>query len=349
MENIVDLRSDTVTKPSDEMRNAMYQAEVGDNIYGEDPTVNRLEKRAAEICGKEDAVYLPSGTMGNLAAILTHCGRGSEIILGDQSHIFYYEAGGISAAGSIHPRTVKNNSDGTIDLDEIEKAIRSENVHFPRTSLVCLENTHNRCGGSVLTVEYMNNVSNLLKAYNIPTHLDGSRIFNAAIALNLKEENLCSSVDSVNICMSKGLGAPVGSLICGNREFILEARRNIKMLGGGMRQCGIIAAGGLFALDNMRSRLAEDHNNAGIIVDKLSEHSDIKVKLNNIPTNIVYFEVKKTTGRENDFVKMCAGEGVLFASTGKGVYRLVTHYGITEEDCMFSCRKILENIEKFNK
>ena len=259
---IVDLRSDTVTLPSDPMREAMFHAELGDDVFGEDPTVNRLEQMAAERVGKEAALLVVSGTMGNLASILTHCRRGEEAILGDRAHTFIYEAGGISALGGIHPHTVPNQPDGTLRLEDIEAAIRPDNVHFPRTRLICLENTHNRCYGAPLSPEYMAAVGQLARRHNLAIHLDGARIFNAAAALGVDVRELTRHVDSLSFCLSKGLAAPVGSVICASKTFIAEARRARKVLGGGMRQAGVLAAAGIVALDTMIDRLREDHDNA---------------------------------------------------------------------------------------
>jgi len=248
---VVDLRSDTVTLPSDEMRQAMARAELGDDVFGEDPTVNRLERMAAERVGKESALLVTSGTMGNLTSILTHCRRGEEVILGDQSHTFVYEGGGIAALGGVHPHTIPNQPDGTLRLEDVENAIRPDNVHFPRTKLICLENTHNRCNGAPLTPQYMAAVAALARRHRLNVHLDGARLFNAAVALGVDVKELAAPVDSLSICLSKGLAAPVGSVVCGPQAFIAEARRVRKVLGGGMRQAGVLAAAGIVALETM--------------------------------------------------------------------------------------------------
>jgi threonine aldolase len=232
----IDLRSDTVTLPTEAMREAMCNAPLGDDVFGEDPTVNRLEKMVAERLGKEAALLVASGTMGNLVSVLTHCGRGEEVILGESSHLFVNEAGGMSALGGIFPHIIRNQPDGTLRLEEIESAIRAENIHFPRTRLICLENTHNRCYGAALTPEYTASVAALAKRRGLLFHLDGARIFNAAVALGVDVRELAKGCDSLNLCLSKGLSAPVGSIICGTREFIARARRTRKMVGGGLRQ-----------------------------------------------------------------------------------------------------------------
>ena len=242
---MIDLRSDTVTLPTDEMRQAMALADVGDDVYGEDPSINRLEELSANRMGKEAGLFVSSGTMGNLIAFLTHCQRGEEAVMGDQAHTFYYEVGGVSALGGIMVHTVPNQADGTIKLTDLENAIRFEDVHFPTTRLIALENTHNRCGGMVLCPEYIQSVVNLAKNSGLIVHMDGARIFNAAIKLGLPAYNLVDGVDSVTFCLSKGLGAPVGSVLCGTRDFIHRARRIRKQLGGGMRQAGILAAAGI--------------------------------------------------------------------------------------------------------
>ena len=258
----IDLRSDTVTLPSKEVREALMNAKLGDDVFQEDPTVNLLEKKAAQLSGKESALLVPSGTMGNLISFLVHCPRGTEAILGDQSHTFTYEAGGISAFGGIHYNQLKNEEDGSIKIDSIKNAIRIDNIHFPRTSLISLENTHNKCYGNPLSKNYMDMVSNLAKENNIKLHVDGARIFNATVALNTTLSDLVQNIDSITFCLSKGLACPIGSIVCGSEDFIYEARRMRKALGGGMRQAGIIASAGLVALENIVTQTQDDHINA---------------------------------------------------------------------------------------
>ncbi|OGO18940.1 MAG: threonine aldolase, partial [Chloroflexi bacterium RBG_16_48_8] len=255
----IDLRSDTVTQPTPEMRQAMAEAEVGDDVYGEDPTVNQLEMMSAELLGKDSGVFVPSGTMGNLAAILAHCGRGDEVILGHLSHTFLYEAGGISALGGLHPRTIPNQEDGTLRLEDIEGAIRPDNPHYPISRLIVIENTHNRTGGSVLSVEYTRAVAEIARRNQLSLHIDGARIFNAAVAQGVAAKQLAEPAHSVTFCLSKALCAPVGSVLCGSEDFIKKVRRIRKQLGGGMRQAGILAAAGRVALQKMIHRLGEDH------------------------------------------------------------------------------------------
>jgi threonine aldolase len=329
--DIVDLRSDTVTLPTPEMLEAMANAELGDDVFGEDPTTNRLEEMAARRMGKEAAMLVCSGTMGNLVSILTHCGRGAEVILGDQSHTFCYEVGGISALGGIHPRCMANQADGTLRLCDIESAIRGDNIHFPRTQLICVENTHNRCCGAVLSVEYMEAVGALAAKRGLRLHVDGARIFNAAVALGVDVKELVRGADSVSFCLSKGLSAPVGSVVCGSREFISEARRNRKMVGGGMRQCGIIAAAGIVAMEKMVDRLGEDHANARKLAEGLGEIDGLVVETGG-GTNMVYFRSASTAVSADRLIGASGAEGVRFLEIGPNRFRMVTHYGIDAKD-----------------
>ena len=330
---IIDLRSDTVTLPTPAMRDAIYNADFGDDVYGEDPSTNRLEKMAAEMVGKEDAILVSSGTMGNLISLLVHCRHGDEIILGDQAHIFYYEVGGMSALGGIVPHTVTNQRDATMRLEDIEAAIRGDNIHYPHTRLICLENTHNRCNGMPITAEYTDSVRELADRYGVGIHLDGARIFNAAIALGVPVTDLTRGVDSLSFCLSKGLSAPVGSMICSSREFISEARRVRKILGGGMRQTGIIAAAGIVALEKMMKRLVDDHANAHRLAVGIAGISGLKVDLENVRTNIIVFSLENNNGlTEDDFMTRLEERGVKFLSRGSCQFRMVTHHGITVED-----------------
>ncbi len=328
----IDLRSDTVTLPTPAMREAMARAEVGDDVFGEDPTVNRLEALTAEKIGKEAALFVPSGTMGNLASVLTHCCRGEEVILGHLSHLFLNEAGGISSLGGCHPHTIHNGPDGTLRLESIEKAIRADNVHFPRTGLICLENSHNRCDGAVLTPAYMDAVADLAQRRGIPLHLDGARIFNAAVALNVDVRELTRQADSLNVCLSKGLAAPVGSLICGTRDFVAEARRTRKRLGGGMRQAGILAAAGIVALEQMVDRLGEDHENARRLAAGIAAIPGLSADPSRVRTNILYMDLAREGVAEQGFLAEADRRGLRFNRTGPNRFRLVTHWGLTAED-----------------
>jgi threonine aldolase len=332
MMKTIDLRSDTVTLPSPRMWEAISHAELGDDVFGEDPTVNKLQQMAAERVGKEAGLFVPSGTMGNLVSILTHCGRGDEVILGDQCHTFIYEAGGISALGGVHPRPVVNQPDGTLNLEDIENAIRPNDVHFPPTRLICLENTQNRCGGAVLTPQYTDDVAALVRRRGLSVHLDGARLFNAAVALGVDARALTRSVDSVSVCLSKGLAAPVGSVICGTKEFIAQARRVRKMVGGGMRQAGVIAAAGVVAFETMIDRLREDHDNAQRLARGLAGLKGLRVALERVPTNMLYFDVLQPGLTAEFLLAHMAERGVRMLSTGPGRIRAVTHYGITGED-----------------
>ena len=329
---MIDLRSDTVTLPTQAMREAIYHAELGDDVFGEDPTTNRLEKIAAERMGKEAGIMVTSGTMGNLVSVLTHCRRGEEVILGDRSHMFLYEAGSMSAVGGIHPHTIANQPDGTIRLKDIEAAIRGSNVHFPRSRLICLENTHNRCYGSALTPQYTESVAKLAADRGLRVHLDGARIFNAAVALGVDVNELARHADSVSFCLSKGLSSPVGSVICGSGQFIAEARRNRKVLGGGMRQSGIISAAGIEALEQMVDRLAEDHENARRLAEGIARIPGLSLDLGKIYTNIVYFDMADKQFDAGTLVKQLADRGVKVLQLGPGRLRAVTHYGISTED-----------------
>ena len=342
MDRIIDLRSDTVTMPTDEMRQAIANAKLGDDVFREDPTVNELEEKTAQIMGKEASLLVPSGTMGNLVSILTHCQRGTEILLGDKSHTFYYEAGGISAFGGIHSRQLKNQSDGTIKISDIQSAIRIDNVHFPRTAAITLENTHNLCNGSPLTPEYIRDVAHIAKNNSMKLHIDGARIFNASVALNVDVKDLVMDADSVTFCLSKGLSAPVGSIICGSDKFIYNARRIRKALGGGMRQAGIIAAAGIVSLDKMIDQIGVDHENAQLLADGIANIEGLSVDRGNIKSNILYFDIKKGKTRNKELINQTADRNlypfdiilnnIYFLETGPSRFRLVTHYGITRKD-----------------
>ncbi len=328
----IDLRSDTVTLPTPSMREAIYRAELGDDVFGEDPTTNRLEEMAAERMGKEAALLVASGTMGNLVCTLTHCKRGEEVILGDRSHTFLYEAGGMSTLGGIHPHTTSNQPDGTMRLEDIEGAIRGDNVHFPRTRLICIENTHNRCSGSALTSEYIDSVAALAKEHGLSVHLDGARIFNAAVALGIDVKELTANVDSLSFCLSKGLSAPVGSVVCGSSEFIAEARRARKVLGGGMRQAGVIAAAGIKALEEMVDRLAIDHENARRLAEGIASINGLSIELAKVQTNIIYFELDEDRMMPKEMVTELNKKEVKLLAVGPNRLRAVTHYGITAGD-----------------
>ncbi len=328
----LDLRSDTVTLPTEAMRKAMYEAELGDDVLGEDPTVNRLEALAAETLGKEAAMLVASGTQGNLIGVLANCRNGDEIVMGDNAHIFWNESAGVSALGGIQTQLVPNRPGGALDPADVEHAIRPKgNSHYPPTALVCLENTQNRCNGGVLTVDDTKAVCDVAHAHGIPVHLDGARIFNASVYLETPVRELVKDVDDVTFCLSKGLGAPVGSVLCGSREFIDEARRWRKMVGGGMRQAGIIAAAGIVSLESMVDRLAEDHSNARQISQGLAQTPGVIHDPSVVQTNIIFFEIDPSVGSASDFVQRLAAEGVKVNQT-YGRIRMVTHHHITPAD-----------------
>jgi len=328
---IIDLRIDTVTHPTPEMQQAMFEAEVGDDVYGEDPTVNRLEEMAAERMGKEAALFTSSGTQSNLIAVLTHTRHGNEIILGSDAHILWYEAGGASALGGVVMRTIPNDKYGRLTLGDVERIIRGKNLHFPETTLLCLENTHNRCGGAVLTADYTDAICHLAHAHGLKVHLDGARIFNAAIALNVPVSTLTKSVDSVSFCLSKGLSAPVGSLLCGSRDFIERARKFRKMLGGGMRQAGVLAATGIVALETMVNRLREDHANAKKLACGLANIKDIALEKDDVITNIVMFDLSPELSA-SAFTEGLEKAGVKVGSRGGNQFRAVTHCMVSSSD-----------------
>ena len=333
MENtaaFVDFRSDTVTKPTPEMREAMVAADVGDDVYREDPSINRLQDLAAAKMGKEEGLFVPSGTMGNLIAVLSHCGRGDEVIEGNLGHTFLFEGGGVAALGSVHPNPLPTQLDGTLLLEDIRAAIRPPgDPHFPSTRLIVVENTHNRCGGVPLTVEYMDSLGALARENGLNLHLDGARVFNAAVALGVPASRLTEMVDSVTFCLSKGLCAPVGSVLCGSRDFVGRARRIRKMLGGGMRQAGVLAAAGIVALEKMVDRLEEDHCRARVLAQGLAKIPGLRVERENPPTNMVFAMLDdRITLTAPEVAARLAEQGVRVGAVGSRRFRLVTHHDV---------------------
>jgi threonine aldolase len=318
------------------MSKAMAEAEVGDDVFGEDPTVNKLEAMAAERLGKEAALYVASGTMGNLVSLLAHCGRGEEIILGSLSHTFFFEQGGSAAVGGIHPRTIPNQPDGTLPLPEIEAAIRTDNIHFPQTRLIVLENTHNLCCGYPLDIDYMKAVGDIARRHHLKIHVDGARFFNAATALGVAPDQLAAEADSISFCLSKGLAAPVGSVVCGSRDFIARARRARKVIGGGMRQAGVVAAAGILSLTEMVDRLADDHANARKLAEGLAEIPGLSIDLSQIKSNIVFFELARADMTAEQLVKLLDDQGARMLPVGVGRIRAVTHYHISAEDIEYT-------------
>ena len=330
---MIDLRSDTVTLPTNEMKQFIMDSPLGDDVYGEDPSVNLLQKKIAKIFNKESALFVPSGTMANLISVLTHCNRGDEVILGNKSHIFFYEAGGISAFGGVHSHQINNNDDGTININDIENAIRKKgDDHFPKTKLICLENTHNACYGSPINTDFFSEVKNIAKKHNIPIHLDGARIFNAAIALNKSVDELTKDCDSVSCCLSKGLSAPVGSVILGSKNFISKAKSLRKALGGGMRQAGLIASAGIFSLDHMINRIIDDHSNAKILASKLNLIKNLEINLNQVHTNIIFIYNRDKTLSNQDLLLSLEKNNIKIDYKGNSKFRLVTHSGFRKED-----------------
>lgn len=332
MNKIIDLRSDTVTLPSEQMRQSIFEAEVGDDVLEEDFTIQKLEQNASSLLGKEAGIFVPSGTMGNLISFLVHCPRGTEAILGNKSHTFIYEAGGISSFGGIHSHQLNNNEDGTIDLDDIKNAIRKDNIHFPRTSLISLENTHNMCFGTPINRDYIKSVSDITKEIDLKIHIDGARLFNASVALNIDVKELVKDVDTITFCLSKGLSAPVGSVLCGDKNFIYEARRIRKALGGGMRQAGIIAAAGLVSLDKMIPQLKIDHDNAKRLADGISTILGLSVDTEKVHTNILYFSVDESIMKGSELVQKMGRHKVKFFEVSPNRFRLVTHSNISLKD-----------------
>ena len=325
---VIDLRSDTVTRPSDAMRRVMARAEVGDDVLGDDPTVQRLEEASAERVGKEAALYVPSGTMANLLALLVHCGRGDEAVVGSESHILHHEAVGASALGGISLRSAANDDRGGIDPAELRLRVRAPGV-APRTALVCLENTHNRCNGAAVPLDSMRGVAEVARLAGAAVHLDGARIFNAALALETDAATIAALADSVSFCFSKGLGAPVGSVLTGPREVIARARVLRRQLGGGMRQAGVIAAAALHALEHHVERLAEDHERAARLADGLAALPGGPLEVAGAETNIVFFEIAGALDGI-EFRERLAAEGVLCSGTGPQRVRMVTHLGVDD-------------------
>ena len=345
--NCIDLRSDTVTWPTEEMRRAMAEAEVGDDVFGDDPTVNRLEAAAAERLGKEAGLFVASGTMGNLVAVLAHCGRGDEVILGDRAHTVDHEAGGISALGGVFPHTVPVQPDGTLRLEDIRAAMhplgRPHDPHYPITRLIALENTQGSVGGIPLTKEYTDAVGALAREYDVALHIDGARIFNAVAALEVDVADLVEAADSVTFCLSKGLCAPVGSVLCGSNTFIQRSRRMRKLLGGGMRQAGVLAAAGIVALDMMIDRLDEDHVRARNLAEGLADISGMHLTKGSPNTNMVF--VKLEDRDTSNVLKGLREHGVLANDTNEAEIRLVTHHDIDDEAverCVEAFRKVMQ-------
>jgi threonine aldolase len=334
----IELRSDTFTLPTEAMRQAMAEAEVGDDVWDEDPTVHRLQELAARMVGKEAALFVPSGTMGNLCAVVSHTRPDDEVLLESESHIFHSEVGGGAVVGGVQYRPLES-SDGRLRPDQVKEAIRPDDIHEPRTGLLCLENTHNRRGGTCLSPAQTRALSEVAHAGGFPVHLDGARVFNAAVAQSVDVRELTGPVDSVMFCLSKGLSAPVGSMLAGDRAFIERARRVRKMVGGGMRQAGVIAAAGICALTEMVDRLAEDHANARRLAEGIAGLPGITVDLARVETNMVFLDCRPPlTARR--FIQQCAAQGVLADSASPSRVRLVTHRGVSRDEVEAAIRTI---------
>ncbi len=344
--NVIDLRSDTVTHPTPAMRRVMADAEVGDDVYGEDPTVNKLEALAAEMLGKAAAVFVASGTMANVAAMMCHVQRGDEVILGARSHMYLEEQGAIAALGQAQAVPIMENPGGTLPLEAVEAAIREDDPHHPITRLICIENTHNVCGGQPLSAEYTQAIGVLAKKHGLRFHVDGARLFNAAVALNVSPSALAGPADSVSFCLSKGLCAPVGSMVCGSAEFIARVRRARKVLGGGMRQAGILAAAGIVALTSMVERLSNDHDDAQRLAQGLAGIPGVRLDPARVRTNMVYFDLAPEVPMDaSKFADRLAARGILIGPCGARRLRAVLHYWISPvqvDEAIEAAREILK-------
>jgi threonine aldolase len=330
---MIDLRSDTVTLPTEDMRKAMYNAKVGDDVYEEDPTVNALEELAAQMVGKEKALFLPTGTMGNQVAILTHTNRGDEIITEERAHIFFYEVGGTAVLSGVQIRTIKGNDFGVMDPKDVKDAIRIENIHFPTTKLICLENTFNRAGGTVLPMDNLKDIRKIAQESNVKIHMDGARLFNASVYLGIDVKEITKEVDTVQFCLSKGLCAPVGCMLAGDKEFIIKARKYRKMLGGGMRQGGILASAGIIALEKMVDRLIIDHEVAKELAIGLSAIKGININMESVQTNILIFKIEGFDS--GTFISELKKRGILANATTPSSIRFVTHKDINKDDAPY--------------
>lgn len=326
-DGFIDLRSDTITRPTPAMREAMMNAVVGDDQVGEDPTINELERRSAKLLGKEAAVFMPSGIMGNLASVLAHAGRGTEVIFGDESHLLWYEGAGVAALGGVSPRTIATDADGTLPLEQVEQAIRTPGPGYPETALIAVENTHNRMGGTALPQSYLEQLAILAKQRELPVHMDGARIFNAAAHLDIPVSEIAAHVDTVQFCFSKGLAAPVGSMVVGTAEMMERVRYQRKLLGGAMRQSGILAAAALVGLDQMIDRLPEDHRRARALGETIAEYPAYEINIDSVQTNLVIFKPRTDHAV---FIDALKARGVLASDMGPNGVRLVTHYEITD-------------------
>lgn len=342
MKSFIDLRSDTVTIPTDFMKTAMFNAVVGDDVYGDDPTVIELETLAAKIVGKEEALFVPSGTFGNQLALFTHCLRGSEVILGDSCHIIAHEVGASSIIAGVQLRSI-DCPNGILNANDIEKRIRfdDDDIHFPSTSLICVENAHS--SGKVIPLDKMKEIYDVAKKYNLPVHLDGARLFNASTSLGVNVKEITDLCDSVMFCLSKGLCAPVGSMLAGDKEFIAKARKKRKLMGGGLRQAGFLAAAGIVALNDMSKRLNEDHENAIILASELSKLPELIVDVDSVEINMVFFKFKDANINISNLVKFFLENNIKINNAENGEIRFVTHYWVTKDDI----HKIVDTLKSF--
>jgi len=327
----IDLRSDTVTMPTQEMREAIYRAEVGDDVYGEDPTINKLEEMAAAMLGKEAAMFVTSGTQGNQVCVMTHTRPGDEIILEEKCHIITYEVGGIGYLSGVQARLIKSPH-GAMNPEDIEAAIREDDIHQPRTSLICVENTHNRAGGTVIPMDMMQKTYEVAHKHNVPVHMDGARIFNAASYLKVPAKEIAKYADSVMFCLSKGLCAPVGSMVVGSKKFISRARKFRKMMGGGLRQAGFLAAAGIIALEKMTERLQQDHDNARLLAEGLNAIPGIRIDMDTVQTNIVICDIGGLRMTGGKLSHMLFERGIKVNGGSSPSVRFVTHHGIEKQD-----------------
>ena len=339
---IIDMRSDTVTLPTEEMRRAMCEAEVGDDVYEDDPTMKELEQLGARLLGKEAALFVPSGTFGNQLALLTHCLRGDEVILEENSHIIEHEVGAAAVIAGVQLRTIKGKN-GAMNPEAVRKAIREDDIHFPKTGLICMENAHS-CG-AVLPLDNMRSIYKIAEEHNIPVHIDGARIFNAAVSLGVAVSEVAKYGDSINFCLSKGLAAPVGSLLVGSKEFINRARKNRKLMGGGMRQAGILAAAGIVSLNKMVDRLREDHDNAKLFADEISKIDKVKVKWDRLDINMVFFEIEGSMIKSMELVEALKQKGIKVNGIDNNEYRFVTNKDVTMEDVLYVAEALREIIK----
>jgi threonine aldolase len=328
---MINLRSDTQTLPTAEMLDAMRNAPLGDDVFGEDPTVNRLEQLSAEILGKEEALFVASGTMGNLCALMSHTRPGDEVILEGDSHTYYYEVGGFSALAGLSPRMIPGLN-GIINVDQIKQSLRPKDLHFPPTTLLCLENSHNRGGGTVYPVQLIDEICQFAHEGGLKVHIDGARIFNAAVSLKVDVKELVKNADSVMFCLSKGLSAPVGSMLAGSSNFIKRARKNRKMLGGGMRQAGVLAAAGIIAIEKMVERLADDHTNARFLAEELNKLDGLKIDLETVQTNMIYCDISQLKVQVTTFLEILKDKGILVSPVPPSRIRLVTNRHVSRED-----------------